>query len=77
MKRRANKGRGGLIRSNRLTTKSDAVYDLLAINAETGKIINVGIVKSVEEARESKRTSLLTGYKYYILENNTVLLELE
>ena len=53
------------------------MYDVIGVNSKTGQIIKLGQVTVVEEAKRLKVEQYRDGFKYYILEDNSVLLELE
>ena len=75
MRKRFHKGLGGFIRQKRLTPSSTEVYDVIAVNKKTGVIKVIDKVQTVEEAKQSIRGKEMEGFKFYLLENNTVLKE--
>jgi len=77
MKRRIHRRAGKLIQANRLTNTNQEMYDVIGVNSKTGQIIKLGQVTVVEEAKRLKAEQYRDGFKYYVLEDNSVLLELE
>ena len=77
MKKRIHRRAGRLIQASRLTDANQEMYDVIAVNSKTGEILKVGQVTVIEEAKRLKEEQYKDGFKYYILENNSVLLELE
>ena len=75
-KRRKNRA-GGFFRKFLLTNESPELYDVLAINKNTGSIQQIRKVSSVEEALELKKKYLALNTQYYILEDSSVLVELQ
>ena len=76
MRKRFHKRAGGFIRSKGLTRPPKILYDVIAVNGKTGEIRVVGKVESVEEAKQVISNKVIAGFKFYLLENNTVLTEL-
>ena len=77
MKKRFHRRPGKLIQAKPLTDSSDKEYDVIAVNTSTREIISIGKIKAMDEAKELKEEHRQDGFKYYILEINSVLLELE
>lgn len=76
MRKRFHKRAGGFVRSKGLTQPPKVLYDVIAVNGKTGEIRVVDKVESIEEAKKVIRDKVITGFKFYLLENNTVLTEL-
>lgn len=77
MKNRRKNKAGGFFKKFLLTNESVELYDVLAINKNTGSIQQIGKVSSVEEALELKKKYLAINTQYYILEDSSVLVELQ
>ena len=76
MKKRFHNRQGGFIRAKALTTKPKTLYDVIAVNNKTGEIKVIDKVSTVAEAKQVVQDKRLNGFKFYLLENNTVLTEL-
>ena len=75
-KRRGNKA-GGFFRKFLLTDQLEELYDVIAINKITGSIDSIGQVSNKEEALELKKKHLERNTQYYMLEDSSVLVELQ
>jgi len=53
------------------------LYDVIAVNKRTGEIEPLDKVPTIEAAKELVKDRIMDGFKFYLLENNTVLIELE
>ena len=76
MRRRFHKRMGGFIRPKALTTTEDVLYDVIAVNNKTGEIKVIAKVHNRDEAKQFTKGKVMDGFKFYLLENNTVLTEL-
>ena len=76
MKKRFHSRHGGFIRSKALTTEPKVLYDVIAVNNKTGEIRTIDKVATVDEAKQISKEKRTDGFKFYLLENNTVLTEL-
>ena len=76
MKKRFHNRQGGFIRAKTLTTKPKTLYDVIAVNNKTGEIKVIDKVSTVAEAKQVIQDKRMNGFKFYLLENNTVLIEL-
>jgi len=77
MRKRFHKGLGGFLRSKSLTRPEAGLYDVIAVNKRTGEIEPLDKVPTIEAAKELVKDRIMDGFKFYLLENNTVLIELE
>jgi hypothetical protein len=76
MKKRFHKGFGGFLRSKSLTSPVAETYDVIAVNRKTGEIKLLDKAPTVEAAKELVKSIDMDGFRFYLLENNTVLIEL-
>ena len=76
MKKRFHSRHGGFIRAKALTTEPKVLYDVIAVNNKTGEIRTIDKVATVDEAKQISKEKRMDGFKFYLLENNTVLTEL-
>ena len=76
MRKRFHKGLGGFLKNKPLTKLTDKLYDVIAVNKKTGEIIPISKAATVEEAKILVEDITMDGFKFYLLENNTVLIEL-
>ena len=77
MRNHSRKRLGGFVRPKRLTEEPAVLYTVIAVNKRTGTITTIGQISSVEEATQLKAENRLSDCQYYILEDTSVLLELE
>jgi len=59
-----------------LTNPPKVVYDVIAVNKNTGEIKHIDKATTVEEAKHLVQNRDMDGFKFYFLENNTALIEL-
>jgi len=76
MRRRFHKGLGGFLRPKSLTSPVTELYDVIAVNKKTGEIKPIDRVSTVDEAKKLVKNIEMGGFRFYFLENNTVLIEL-
>ena len=76
MTKRRHKGSGGFIRAKALTRSKEEVYDVVAVNKKTGEIRLLDKVETIDKAKDLVKNREMDGFRFYFLENNTVLLEL-
>ena len=76
MKKRFHNRAGGFFRPKPLTTVPEELYDVIAVNKSTWQIEPLDKVSTVDEAKRIVKDLHMDGFKFYLLENNTVLLEL-
>lgn len=76
MKKRFHKGVGGFIRKKALTRSITPMYDVIAVNKTTGEIKALDKASTMAEAKAVVKGIEMDGFKFYLLENNTVLIEL-
>ena len=76
MKKRFHRRQGGFVKPNPLTTTPKILYDVIAVNDKTGDIKVIDKVYTVDEAKQVIKDKRTNGFKFYLLENNTVLTEL-
>ena len=76
MRKRFRRRPGKLIQAKPLTDYSDKEYDVIAVNSKTGEILKLEKVTALDEAKKVKEKYRQDGFKYYILENNSVLEEI-
>jgi len=67
----------GLRKTQPLTKAQDILYDFISVDEKSGNITLLAQVFSREEAKKVKDKHSKDGIKYYILENNSVLEEIE
>ena len=77
MKKRFSRRIGGFIRAKALTSHTESLYDVIAVNEKTGEIKRLGKVSTADQAKEVATREVFNGFKFYLLENNTVLTELD
>ena len=58
-----------------LTNDFTELYDVLAINNQTGSIVSLGKVSNIEDAKDLKQKYLTPNTKYYMLEDSSALVE--
>ena len=58
-----------------LTNDFIELYDVLAINNQTGSIVSLGKVSNNEDAKDLKQKYLTPNTKYYMLEDSSALVE--
>ena len=76
MRNRLSRRSGKLIQAKNLTDENVVLYDLIAVNSHKNEIIQIGQVSSIDEAKKMKEQHRQDGFRYYILENNSVLEEI-
>tara|TARA_Y100000310_G_scaffold341508_1_gene440870 strand:- start:2806 stop:3039 length:234 start_codon:yes stop_codon:yes gene_type:complete len=76
MRKRFHKGSGGFVRAKSLTSPVAELYDVIAVNKKTGEIRPLDKAPTIEAAKELVKSVDMDGFKFYFLENNTVLIEL-
>ena len=77
MRKRFHRRQGKLIQSKRLTDEEQIKYAVIGVNNKTSEITQLGEVSDIEEAKQLKEEKHQDGVRYYILEDSSVLLELE
>ena len=58
-----------------LTNDFTELYDVLAINNQTGSIVSLGKVSNIEDAKDLKQKYLTPNTKYNMLEDSSALVE--
>lgn len=76
MRKRFHKGLGGFRKSKPLTSPVPELYDIIAVNRKTGEIKHLDKASTSEEAKDVVKGITMDGFRFYFLENNTVLIEL-
>ena len=76
MRKRFHRRPGKLIQSKTLTDSSTKEYDVIAVNPKTRVILQLEKITALDEAKKVKEKYRQDGFKYYILENNSVLEEI-